>query len=49
MAKIQKFKLSRVTDTEKWLLKYREKWINKNKENELGNIEEIIRYFEGEF
>ncbi len=35
-------KLNRHTDTEKWLKKYREAWLSKNKESELRDIEKIF-------
>ena len=45
-AKDQNPELKRVTDTEKWLVAYRAKWVQKNKESELRNIEEMLRYCE---
>lgn len=36
----------RTIDTEKWLASYRAKWVQKNKESELRNIEEMFRYCE---
>lgn len=34
----------RTIDTEQWLADYRAKWMQKNKESELRNIEEMFRY-----
>ncbi len=39
-------KVRRITDTEKWLCKYAEKWTQKNKQSELCNIEQMFRYCE---
>lgn len=36
--------VKRVTDTDAWLHKFRQKWTQKNKESELRNIEEMYRY-----
>jgi hypothetical protein len=36
----------RITDTNAWLAKYRKKWLQKNKENELYRIEELFTYCE---
>lgn len=38
--------LKRTVDTEKWLEAYRCKWVQKNKESELRNIEDMFRYCE---
>ena len=38
--------LSRITDTHAWLAKYREKWLQKNKENELFRIEDMFNFCE---
>ncbi len=37
---------SRITDTNQWLAKYREKWLLKNKKDELHLIEEMFTYCE---
>lgn len=37
-------KLHRMIDTKQWLLKYRAKWAQKNKESELRNIEDMFLY-----
>ncbi len=42
----QKKDVTRVTDTEKWLKAFREKWTAKNKESELYRIEEFFRGWE---
>lgn len=39
-------KVDRVTDTRQWLRKFREKWLQKNKEGELRNIEDMFLYCE---
>lgn len=41
--------LKRTIDTEKWLEVYRTKWVQKNKESELRNIEEMFRYCEAKW
>ena len=45
-AKLGGFPVERLTDTEAWIAKYRAKWLAKNKESELRNIEEMLRYCE---
>ena len=45
-AKLEGMKVKRITDTEEWIRKYRAKWMQKNKESELCNIEEMFRYCE---
>jgi len=45
-AKIMGYKVNRITDTEEWLAKYREKWMKKNKKSELHNIENMFMYME---
>lgn len=40
------YRISRVTNTENWLERYRIKWLEKNKESELQKIEHAFRYFE---
>jgi hypothetical protein len=37
-------RVQRLTDTEAFLARYREKWLEKNKESELSRIEDIFRY-----
>ena len=44
--KVKKYPIKRVTDTEKWLKKYREKWLLGNKESELSEIEKVFRFYE---
>ena len=39
-------KIQRITDTQKWLCKYAEKWTQKNKQSELCNIEQMFHYCE---
>lgn len=39
-------KISRVSDTKKWLSQYRIKWTQKNKESELRNIEDMFLWCE---
>lgn len=39
-------KITRITDTDKWLQKYRAKWLAKNKPSELFRIEEMFKYIE---
>lgn len=36
--------IERVTDTEDFLCRYREKWLSKNKPSELWHLEEFLRY-----
>ncbi len=36
------YSLNRKTDTQKWLERYREKWLQDNKESELGEIEKMF-------
>lgn len=38
--------VSRRTDTETWLKKYRQKWLEKNKESELSKIETVFLYMD---
>ena len=45
-AKMARYPLGRVTDTEQWLRKYSEKWLAKNKPSELYRIEEMFIYCE---
>lgn len=47
-AKLEGIAVTRMTDTEEWLKKYRTKWMQKNKESELCNIEELFRYCEAQ-
>ncbi len=42
-AKITGEKLERITNTERWLQKFRSAWTDKNKESELRNIEEMFK------
>ena len=46
-AKLEGITVKRITNTEEWIKKYHAKWMQKNKESELGNIEEMFRYCEG--
>ena len=39
-------KLCRTVDTEQWLADFRAMWVRKNKESELSNIEQMLRYCE---
>lgn len=39
-------KPTRITDTGKWLQKYKDKWLIKNKPSELFRIEEMFKYLE---
>lgn len=43
-AKLSGMKIERLTNTAKFLERYRAKWIEKNKESELSRIEEIFTY-----
>ena len=45
-AKMSGFSIDRITNAERWLVKYRKLWTDKNKENELGNIENLLLYCE---
>ena len=47
-AKLEGIAVTRMTNTEEWLKKYRTKWMQKNKESELCNIEELFRYCEAQ-
>ena len=38
--------IKRVSDTEAWLKKYREKWLSNSKESELSEIEKVFRFYE---
>jgi len=46
IAKSEKYSIERISDTNTWLNKYRQKWIQKNKESELSSIEDVFMYFE---
>ena len=46
IAKEAGYTFKRLTDTEKWLVKYRRKWLAKNKESELCEIERMFRVME---
>jgi hypothetical protein len=46
MMKLLDYAVSRRTDTEKWLVKYRTSWLKKNKESELREIETMFRILE---
>ncbi len=35
-----------VVDVNKWIIKYKEKWLQKNKESEFSRIEEMLLYIE---
>lgn len=43
-AKIAGYDVQRLTDTKKWLKKYRESWLSQSKVSELGKIEEVFLY-----
>ena len=45
-AKMLNVDIARITDTRQWLDKYRRKWKEKNKKDELYNIEEMFIYLE---
>jgi len=45
-AKFAGYEIRRCSDTEQWLSKFREKWIQKNKESELCEIEKMFRTLE---
>ena len=45
-AKLVGYEINRVTDTAKWLKRYSEKWLGKNKASELRKIEELFNYYE---
>lgn len=47
-AKFADYEIERYTDTEQWLKKYRIKWVEKNKESELCEIEKMFRTFENQ-
>jgi len=47
IAKVQNHPVKRRSNTEEWLKKYREKWVQKNKESELSEIEKVFRFYEG--
>lgn len=47
-AKLAGYELERVSSTEEWLCKYRQKWLEKNKASELYRIEEMFLYYEQE-
>ena len=44
--KLEGKEISRVTDTYKWLEKYKKKWLEKNKKSELYRLEEMITYIQ---
>jgi len=44
--KLAGYKVCRLTNTSKWLERYREKWLKKNKPSELKKIEELFSYYE---
>ena len=46
IAKSENYQNVRYTDTKAWLKKYRQKWVQKNKESELSAIESMFMYFE---
>lgn len=46
MAKAQNLNITRLTNTEEWLKRYRTLWLSKNKESELSEIEKVFRYME---
>ena len=41
-AKLAGYQVERYSDTKQWLKKYREKWVQKNKESELHEIEKMF-------
>ena len=41
------YDVTRWTNTESWLSKYRAMWCSKNKESELCEIEKMFRYLDG--
>ena len=43
-AKLSGIACKRLSDTEGFLARYRQKWLEKNKESELSRIEDIFRY-----
>ena len=47
-AKLAGYQIGRITDTKAWIGKYREKWMQKNKESELRHIEEMFLYCEAQ-
>ena len=47
-AKLAGYELERVSSTEEWLCKYRQKWLEKNKASEVYRIEEMFLYYEQE-
>lgn len=46
MAKLSGVEFERITDTHRWLEKYSEKWLEKNKPSELFRIQEMFNFFE---
>ena len=46
MMKLYGYEVSRITDTESWLKKYRSNWLIKNKESELSEIEKMFSFVE---
>ena len=40
------YPIARKTDTVSWLKRYREKWVSKNKESELAEIEKMFLYLD---
>ena len=46
MMKLYGYGVSRLTDTEKWLKKYRNNWLIQNKESELYEIEKMFHLVE---
>lgn len=46
MMKLYGYEVSRITDTESWLKKYRSNWLIKNKESELSKIEKMFSFVE---
>ena len=46
LAKLAGLPVCRVTDTHSWLARYREKWLQKNKAQELPRMEAVFTYCE---
>ena len=46
--KLAGYEIERYSDTEQWLKKYRIKWVEKNKESELCEIEKMFRILENQ-
>jgi hypothetical protein len=44
--KLRGYAVTRQTDTEQWLGRYRTSWLEKNKESELSSIEKMFRFLD---